>query len=232
MNSKIVLIALIALTVLIAGCIDKDINPLKTKDDTKDQGMLKYFVYDKTIKPCEAPKTSKPENLKPYEDQLKEISFQYPTTWEYKPVYGGAVFRVTKKDESFSRFEASNIADSALFKSKNKLTVETNLQTETAFRINKRLKEDSGVDEKDLEVCSTTLDGNPAVKLTYKGYIGIDAEKANEIDSIKRMDILTVKNGTAYLASFELTEKKGKNLFEKYLPEVNYVMSTLKIIKE
>ncbi|HLC79053.1 MAG TPA: hypothetical protein VJG83_01360 [archaeon] len=101
--------------------------------------------------------------------------------------------------------------------------VETTLENYDAYRINKRLKEDSGILELD-ETCSTAIFGATAHQIIYTDIP--DAELVDEPDMhIKTLEIWAEKGGKIYLVSATARAKD----FDGIIPGFNLIVSSLEL---
>lgn len=143
------------------------------------------------------------------------LEFDYLPEWRSERTYGGdAVYRFTEKARPTLRVTKYPALDDG--------GLQLTLETFTSYRINKRLKYDSGIfDDLFDESCSTTFAGNPAHKVVYKNYL--DASRPDSV--VKSMEVWTVKNDQVYLVSYHALQDE----FDQYLDYANAFVDSFKI---
>lgn len=235
MKSRTALLAALLLLAVISGCVN-NLPTSGTKGTAQDVGndapsappelprekpvqptqeQSSFEPYTGTFEPCaESESFSGELGSFSADPAFTPYKFSYPAEWEWEVLLGEVTLYPTENSlPSISVGRGDSLPTGT----------QASLENYDAYRINKRLKEDSGIDELD-EACSTTLLGAPAHKVIYT--IIPDAELVGKPEMyIKTVEIWAEKGGEIYMVS---ARSRAKD-FDVFMPALNKVAESLEL---
>ena len=152
---------------------------------------------------------------KTYEIPGKQVTISYPSDWEINTQHPGTIVQIFAPLEDTTDSFKENINIVATDLSQYSITDEEFF--DTSHKGAQALQ-----DYQEVAYENTTLDGNPAKRLTY---VAAFPTKDNVVLNLKFVQILTLKDKKSYAVTCTFKE----NSFDKYVTSCNNMVDSIKI---